>query len=198
MENVAQAGNAVINSHLQHLQNHGQKHLAQQAIEFLKERNFDAPDEVCKWAGSCPDPTKLKLSTDTPDGQVAGSLTTPSELRNWPIQLRLLNANAPVLNNSTLLLAADCVPFSCPDFQQRFLKDRVLIILCPKLDTTIETYVDKLSEIFQNQDITSISVVHMEVPCCSGIGRIVQRALEKAQKDIPLEEHTISIHGNVL
>jgi flavorubredoxin len=73
-----------------------------------------------------------------------------------------------------------------------------LIIFCPKLDKTIEEYVDKLSEIFQKQDIKSISVVHMEVPCCSGIEIIVQRALEKAQKNIIIRDYTISINGEIM
>ena len=121
-----------------------------------------------------------------------------SELGNWPIQLKLLNPNAPYLKNAELLLAADCAPFCYANFHQRFLKDKVLIILCPKLDTTIQEYVDKLSEIFLKQDIKSISVVHMEVPCCSGIGIIVRRALEKAQKDIIIEDYTVSINGEII
>ncbi len=198
MENVAQAGDAVIQSHLQHLQKHGQKHVTQQAIDFLKEHDISVPDNTATETGSCPGPIAQRLGTDAPRDQTVGSATVRSELRNWPIQLQLLNVNTPVLKNSKLLLAADCVPFAFPGFHQQFLRDRVLIIFCPKLDTTIEAYVDKLSEIFQTQDIQSISVVHMEVPCCSGVGHVVRRALEKTQKHIPLEEHTISITGGVL
>jgi hypothetical protein len=109
-----------------------------------------------------------------------------------------LNPNAPYLKNADLLLAADCAPFACASFHQRFLKDKRLIILCPKLDTTIEKYVNKLSEIFQKQDIKSISIVHMEVPCCSGIEIIVRRALEKAQKNIIIKDYTISINGEII
>jgi hypothetical protein len=73
-----------------------------------------------------------------------------------------------------------------------------LIIFCPKLDRTIEEYVDKLSEVFTKQEIKSISIVHMEVPCCSGLGIIVQRALEKAQKNIIIKDYTISINGQII
>ena len=121
-----------------------------------------------------------------------------SELGNWPVQLQLLNSNAPYLKNADLLLAADCAPFAFANFHQRFLQDKRLIILCPKLDTTIEEYVDKLSKIFQKQDIKSISIVHMEVPCCSGIEVIVRRALEKAQKNIIVKDYTISIRGEII
>jgi hypothetical protein len=125
-------------------------------------------------------------------------VTLTSELGSWPIQLQLLNPNAPYLKNADLLVAADCAPFAYANFHQRFLEHKVLIIFCPKLDKTIEEYVDKLSEIFQKQDIKSISVVHMEVPCCSGIEIIVQRALEKAQKNIIIRDYTISINGEIV
>ena len=134
---------------------------------------------------------ELKSSNEDVDESVILS----AELRNWPVQLQLLNPNAPYLKNADLLIAADCVPFAYPNFHQEFLKGKVLIILCPKLDKTIEEYVDKLAEIFKLQDINSISIVHMEVPCCSGIEVIVKRALEQAKKDIEITDYTISING---
>lgn len=121
-----------------------------------------------------------------------------AELRNWPVQLQLLNPEAPYLKSADLLISADCAPFAYANFHQRFLKDKVLIILCPKLDKTIDQYVDKLAEIFQKQNIKSISIVHMEVPCCSGIEVIVKRALEKAQKNILIKDYTISIRGEIV
>jgi len=121
-----------------------------------------------------------------------------AELRNWPVQLQLLNPNAPYLKNADLLVSADCAPFGYANFHQRFLKDKVLIILCPKLDQTIDQYVDKLAEFFKNQDIKSITIVHMQVPCCSGIEVIVRRALEKAEKNIISKEYTISISGEII
>jgi len=102
------------------------------------------------------------------------------------------------LKNADLLIAADCAPFAYANFHQRFLKDKVLIILCPKLDQTLDQYVDKLSEIFANQDIKSISIVHMQVPCCSGIEVLVHRALDKAQKNITIKDYTISISGDII
>ena len=112
--------------------------------------------------------------------------------------MQLLNPNAPYFKNADLLISADCAPFAYANFHQRFLKDKVLIILCPKLDKVIDQYVDKLAEIFTKQDIKSISIVHMEVPCCSGIEVIVRRALEKAQKNIIVKDYTISIGGEII
>ncbi|MEI7826681.1 MAG: 4Fe-4S binding protein [Euryarchaeota archaeon] len=197
MGNIAKAGPNVIKARLQHLQEHGQEDLVNEAIDFLKENSIEIPDyEEKPLACGCPGSMTRDLIRS--DNQPHKQVMLTSELGNWPIQLQLLNPNAPYLKNAELLLAADCAPFAYTNFHQRFLKDKVLIILCPKLDKIIEEYVDKLSEIFQKQDIKSISIVHMEVPCCSGIEIIVQRALEKAQKNIIVKDYTISINGEII
>ncbi len=197
MENIAKAGPNVIKAHLQHLHEHGQEDLLNEAINFLKANSIEIPYyEGEPLDRGCPGSMTLDLHRSGIQTQEPVMLTT--ELGHWPIQLQLLNPNAPYLKNAELLLAADCVPFSYANFHQRFLKDKVLIIFCPKLDKIIEEYVDKLSEIFQKQDIKSISIVHMEVPCCSGIEIIVRRALEKAQKIITVKDYTISIKGEII
>ena len=197
MGNIAKAGPNVIKAHLQHLHEHGQEDLLAEALDFLKQNNIEIPDyKEEPLARGCP-------GSMTQDLRRSGSHThepvmLTSELGNWPIQLQLLNPNAPYLKNADLLLAADCTPFAFANFHQRFLKDKRLIILCPKLDKTIEEYVGKLSEIFQKQDIKSISIVHMEVPCCSGIEIIVRKALEKAQKNMIVKDYTISVNGEII
>jgi ferredoxin len=197
MENVAKAGPNVLKAHLQHLHKHGQEDLVNEAIDFLKENSIEIPDyEEEPLACGCPGSMTMDLRRSGIQTHEPVMLIT--ELGNWPIQLQLIKPNAPYLKNAELLLAADCVSFSYANFHQRLLKDKVLIIFCPKLDVTIEEYVDKLSEIFQKQDIKSISIVHMEVPCCSGIEIIVRRALDKAQKIITIKKYTISINGEII
>ncbi len=197
MENIAKAGPNVIKAHLQHLQEHGQGDLVNEAIDFLKENNIEIPDyEEEPMACGCPGSISQDLRRS--GNQSVAPVTGTSELGNWPIQLQLLNPNAPYLKNADLLIAADCAPFAYANFHQRFIKGKVSIIFCPKLDKTIEEYVDKLSEIFQKQDIKSISIVHMEVPCCSAIEIIVKRALEKAQKNTIITDYTISINGEII
>jgi len=197
MGNIAKAGPNVIKAHLEHLKEHGQQDLVDEAIDFLKESNIEIPDyEALPLVGGCPGSMTRDLRRS--GNQAHEPVTLTSELGNWPIQLQLLNPNAPYLKNAELLLAADCAPFVYVNFHQLFLKYKVLIILCPKLDKTIEEYVDKLSDIFQKQDIKAIFIVHMEVPCCSGIEIIVQRALEKAQKNIIIKDYTISINGEIM
>lgn len=121
----------------------------------------------------------------------------PSELMNWPIQLTLVPPGAPYFRGADLLLVADCVPFACADFHQRFLRGRPVIIGCPKLDQA-EFYVKKLAEIIRVAEPRSLSVVHMEVPCCSGLTRIAQFAIGMAESDTPLTDVTVSIGGEVL
>jgi ferredoxin len=199
MDNIIRGGPSVIMAHLKHLSDHGQKDLLNQAVDFLKERNIDIPDyeKGASFECACPGSMTVDLS-QKPETENEPQIRVSPELRNWPVQLQLLNPNAPYFKNADLLISADCAPFAYANFHQEFLKDKVLIILCPKLDKTIDMYVDKLTEIFQKQDINSISIVHMEVPCCSGIEVIVRRALEKAQKDIPLKDYTISISGEIM
>jgi NAD-dependent dihydropyrimidine dehydrogenase PreA subunit len=196
MENVVKAGPNVVRAHLQHLREDGQMDLLNKAADFLKKNGLQMPYYEEVLAGVCPGSMARDLRGSKSRAQ--GPVMLASELGNWPIQLQLLTANAPYLKKADLLFAADCAPFAYANFHQRFLKDKILIIFCPKLDQTLEEYVDKLSEIFQKQDIKSISVVHMEVPCCSGIETVVQKAMEKAQKSIIIKDYTISITGEMV
>jgi ferredoxin len=196
IKNIVKAGPNVIKAHLQHLQEHGQEEFVNEAIEFLKENDIEVPEyEEKPLACGCPgsaiqDLSQNEVRSDEP-------VILQAQLQNWPIQLQLLNPNTRFFKNADLLIAADCTPFAYPNFHQKFLKGKILIILCPKLDKFIDGYIEKLTKIFQRQDIKSITIVHMEVPCCSGIEVIVKRALEKAQKDIKIENITITMNGKI-
>jgi Pyruvate/2-oxoacid:ferredoxin oxidoreductase delta subunit len=126
-----------------------------------------------------------------------GGSAQPSQLMNWPVQLTLVPSGAPYLRNADILLVADCVPFAYADFHQRFLRGKPVIIGCPKLDQ-VEFYVKKLAEIVRVAEPRSLSVVHMEVPCCSGLTRIAQYALGVAESSTPLTDVTVSIGGEVI
>jgi Pyruvate/2-oxoacid:ferredoxin oxidoreductase delta subunit len=121
----------------------------------------------------------------------------PSELSNWPIQLTLVPPMAPYLQGADILLVADCVPFAYADFHRQFLKDKPVIIGCPKLDQ-MEAYAKKLTEILRLAHPQSLTVLHMEVPCCSGFTRLAQYALRAAESAIPLTDVTIGIRGDIL
>jgi len=221
METIAPQGAAVIKAHLEHLAGHGQTGLYNQAVEYLIENGIPIPDHTPpepvargKSAGppagechpgphgthpfaGCPGSAARSISRNAQPRGPAMPGTEPSELRQWPVQLKLLNAAAPYFDNADLLIAADCVPFAYAGFHAEFLRNRIVIIFCPKLDPDIEEYVTKLAEIFTRHAIRSITVVHMEVPCCSGVRYIVDRALERAGKTIPVDEKTITLQGEV-
>ncbi len=122
----------------------------------------------------------------------------PSALGNWPVQLKLLNPMASYFADADLLISADCVPFAFGNFHHRFLRDKTLIMFCPKLDPNIEEYIEKLAAIFSMHKINSITAVRMEVPCCGGLSRIAQTAIAKSGKDIALKDVVVNIKGDVL
>ncbi len=121
----------------------------------------------------------------------------PSMLANWPVQLTLAPIRAPYFDGARLCIAADCVPFAFADFHRRFLSDRTLVIGCPKLDDANQ-YRQKLAQIFGQNDIQSVDVVYMEVPCCFGLVHLVRLALTDSGKDIPLTLTKIGIRGGIL
>ena len=120
----------------------------------------------------------------------------PSALGNWPVQLRLVPPHAPFLRGADLLLVADCVPFAMADFHQRLLRGRPVVIGCPKLDDG-QAYVEKLAAILTISDVHSVTIVHMEVPCCTGLVRIAEAAVQRSGRNVPLKDITISIRGQV-
>lgn len=120
-----------------------------------------------------------------------------SELRQWPIQIKLVPPFAPYLKDAKLLIAADCVPFTYADFHKDLLMGKVLLVGCPKLDDA-EFYVEKITQILKNNNIESITCAHMEVPCCFGFMSIINQAIALSGKKVPLEEVTIGIKGERL
>lgn len=127
-----------------------------------------------------------------------GATARPSQLAQWPVQLHLLNPHAPYFKGPDLLVAADCVPFAYAGFHDDFLRGKTLVIFCPKLDGSDEAYVEKLAEIIRRNDLKSITVLHMEVPCCFGTARIVQEAVRRSGKNIAIKDQTVSIRGQLL
>jgi hypothetical protein len=117
-----------------------------------------------------------------------------SELRQWPVQLHLVPPTAPWFNDSDILIAADCVAFALGSFHSELLKGKALAIACPKLDDTTP-YVEKLAAIFRENEVKSITVAIMEVPCCRGLDVMVRQALAQSGKEIPLETAVIGING---
>jgi NAD-dependent dihydropyrimidine dehydrogenase PreA subunit/phosphohistidine swiveling domain-containing protein len=203
LENIMKEGPASVEAHLKHLKEHGQTEYVDIAEQYLKEKRQNImqdkkPSEgsACGCPGAAMRDLRQKPRTSEPGSMAAGPLQ--SELQQWPIQLRLLNPHAPFFQDADLLVCADCAPFTYADFHRKFLKGKVLVMFCPKLDEDLDGYVEKLTAIFKDNTIKSITIVRMEVPCCGGTERIVEEALKRSGKNIILRGYTISLQGEII
>ncbi|UDQ98691.1 4Fe-4S dicluster domain-containing protein [Lentisphaerota bacterium WC36G] len=133
----------------------------------------------------------IEVNQDQADLKVASQLT------QWPVQLKLVPTSGVMWENANILIAADCTAFSLGSFHLDLLQGRKLVIACPKLDSDMEHQAEKLAEIIKNNDIKSVSVARMEVPCCRGIVTMVQKALEIAEKELDFTEYIIGIEGDI-
>lgn len=137
-------------------------------------------------------------SAAIPTSVAANSAPTPSELRQWPVQLHLVNPNASYFQGADVLLAADCVAFAMGDFHERLLKNKSLAIACPKLDTNKEVYLDKLTTMISDSKINTLTVPIMEVPCCGGLIQMAKMAVQQSGRNIPVKKLVVGIKGDVL
>ena len=133
---------------------------------------------------------------DGPQPAASSGVATLSQLGQWPVQLKLISPQAPYFANSDLLLVADCVPFAMGDFHEKFLKNRSIAVGCPKLDDS-RFYIDKLTEIIKMNELNSLTVIHMEVPCCSGLTYIAKEAIANSGVKLPFEDVTVDLRGNI-
>lgn len=178
------------------------------AISF-EEREAPAYDEAAVMAakrdktpgqtaahrfGGCPGSMPRKISR--PESQTRVVSGNVSELTNFPVQIKLAPVRAPFFDGAELLVAADCTAFARADVHERFIKGRVVLIGCPKLDSV--DYTEKLSAILSSNDIKSVTILRMEVPCCGGIVRAVEGAVGVSGKDIPVRTVIISTDGEII
>jgi Pyruvate/2-oxoacid:ferredoxin oxidoreductase delta subunit len=124
--------------------------------------------------------------------------SAPSELRQWPVQLHLVNPMASYFQGADIVLAADCVAFAMGDFHNRLLKNKSLAIACPKLDTNKDVYLDKLSTMISDAKINTLTVPIMEVPCCGGLIQMAKMAVQQSGRNIPIKKIVVGIKGDIL
>lgn len=227
MEQMKDKGKNTIVAHLKHLKDHGETGFLQEGVGYLKEHRSELsfnPDEVFSEVhnhgkkaepeparshshshshshsqeGGCPGSRTMVI--DKPEQSRNQHVTSdqPSELRQWPVQMHLVNPSAPYFREADLLLAADCVAFSMGNFHSRHLKGKALAIACPKLDHSTEIYVEKLTAMIDTARINTITVMMMEVPCCGGLLQMVKAAISKASRKVPVKMMITGISGQVL
>jgi NAD-dependent dihydropyrimidine dehydrogenase PreA subunit len=184
------------------------------SIEQREADTFDADAVASHLAGSkekphgCPGSAVRRQSclplVDEPSQSASaqgeasdGTSANSSQLSHWPVQLALVPPDAPFLRGADLLLVADCVPFAMADFHSRFLRGRPVVVGCPKLDD-VRSYIDKLTAIFELSSIDSLTIVHMEVPCCNGLCHIAKAAIEASNSPVRVTDLTVSTDGRVI
>ncbi len=180
--------------------------LVERQAEAFQEQAPTTSQDACGghgFAGGCPGSRAMTFGSgdkEAMDHTISSDdieIKIKSQLGQWPVQLHLIPVNAPYFKNADLLITADCVPIAYPNYHLDLLKGRAVAIACPKLDG-IGEYTEKLSEIIKYNNLKSITVAYMEVPCCQGIVRAVETALSNSQKSLKLNKVKISIKGERL
>lgn len=143
----------------------------------------------------CPG-SKIRMMEHPEESATVSNAVPTSQLRNWPVQIKLAPINAPYFDGAKLLIAADCTAYAYANFHQEFIRGKVALVGCPKLDSI--DYSEKLTAILKNNDIQSVTIVRMEVPCCGGLEMAAKKALQASGKFIPWQVVTISIDGKIL
>jgi len=202
MKNIVKQGKNTIIAHLQHLKEHGETGYLKEALEYLQEHDIkvefktETNTETFQPQG-CPGSQSISFKQNNAT-QRTSVQSQPSELRHWPVQMHLISPDASYFKQSDVLLAADCVGYSIGDFHQRFLSGKCLAIACPKLDSNKDVYLQKLIKLIDEAKINSITVVTMQVPCCTGLLLMVKKAVEEATRNIPIKHIMVSIKGEIL
>jgi MinD superfamily P-loop ATPase containing an inserted ferredoxin domain len=205
MERLIPKGEKTIKAHLRHLKEHNEMGFFNQGIKYLNEHNININmDDIIEnnekktvqaRPFACPGSREMSFAPVNPSAP-AGPV--PSQLRQWPVQLHLLNPHAGYFHNADVVIAADCTAFSYGNFHERFIKNRVLAIACPKLDQGKEVYIDKIATMIDESNINTLTVVIMEVPCCGGLLQLVKAAAEQATRKVPIKKIVISIQGEIV
>ncbi len=211
-------GENLVIAHLKHLKDHGETGFLQEAVRYLKAHENELEVDVnhiirevhnsqahaqaesgCA-SGGCPG--SAPVSFERPSFMMAPEANTTvsgqSELQQWPVQMHLINPAAGYFQGADLLVAADCAAFAHGSFHQTFIKGKKLVIACPKLDQGKEIYVEKLVRLIEESKVNTITVVVMEVPCCGGLSQLVEIAIERASRKVPVKEIVVGIRGDVL
>lgn len=172
---------------------------AEQYNKEVAPKRVAAKEGLSQKPSGCPGSMARELNRNNPiesNSDPANNAPLLSQLRQWPVQIKLAPVNAPYFENANLLIAADCSAYAYADFHNKFIKNKVVLIGCPKLDEG--DYTEKLTEIIRLNNIKSLTIVRMEVPCCFGIEKAATEALKASGKFIPWQIVTISTDGRIL
>jgi len=226
MEIMVKKGKNTVIAHLNHLKDHNENEYLREGVRYLLDQeekldfsmeevvdsiygndskpscgSFSQGDE-----GGCPGSKNVAINRSKANNNANGfaavkasEMSSPSsELRQWPVQLHLVNPQASSFRKTNLLIAADCTAFTIGDFHQKYLKGKSLVIACPKLDSNTDVYIQKITQLVDIAEIDTITVMIMQVPCCGGLLHMVRTALSAAKRKVPVKMLLISLEGSVI
>ncbi|MFX0026199.1 MAG: ATP-binding protein [Candidatus Hermodarchaeota archaeon] len=174
-----------------------EKHL--EAMKYNEQIQTDQVKKiVAEHAHQCGCPSAQTMIFNEPETTTEVSGKISSALRQWPVQMHLINPRAPYYQGADVLLSADCVGFSYGDFHRDFLKQKSIAIACPKLDQGKEIYIEKIKSLIDDAKINTLTVAIMEVPCCSGLLALAQEGAKRASRKVPIKYVVVGIQGNIL
>lgn len=196
IDNLLPMGVNTLKAHLKHLHEHGQTTYLKQALAYLQYLKVSIPEfqEGPRSAG-CPGAAPRELSP--PAAAPVATAEASSQLGQWPVQLHLISPTNPTFIQADLLLTADCCAYALPDFNQKYLPGKKLAIACPKLDQGSEIYLDKLVALIDHAEINTLTVMIMEVPCCSGLLRLAQLATQRAERKVAIKAMIVGVDGTM-
>ena len=226
MKDMIPKGKNTIIAHLKHLKDYNEFGFLKEGITYLKENadklDFDVqeiisavnntsnskeentmkPEKSSGCGGGCPGSQTMSFGKPVAPVNNQNTNIDPnqlkSELTQWPVQMHLVNPNAPYYRNNDVVIAADCVAFSLGNFHQKYLKGKGLAIACPKLDSNQDSYLDKLVQMIDIAEVNTINVMIMEVPCCGGLLQVVKKAASIAKRKVPVKCTVVGIQGNIV
>lgn len=208
MERIAPKGEATILAHLKHLKDHSETEFLQQGVKYLRENGIDvdlssiqrterSKNQEPKMQCGCPGSMERSFAVPSLAGMEIAVSPQLSQLTQWPVQLHLLNPQAGFFREADIIIAADCTAYAYADFHTRFIKGKTLAIACPKLDSNKESYIAKITEMIDSANINTLTVIIMEVPCCTGLIQLAKMATQQAIRKVPIKKIVIGIQGEI-
>lgn len=213
MEIMITEGENTVIAHMIHLKEHNEIEFLKQAVQFLRKNaenlnlNTDAiinkvhhhgKHENLHAGGGCPGSQSRSFEPKSIAVDKNSMISARSELKQWPVQMHLVNPLANYFQYADVVLAADCVAFALGNFHQKYLKDKSLAIACPKLDQGQDIYIEKIRSLIDEAQINTLHVMIMQVPCCGGLLQMARTAADRANRKVPIKLTIVGIEGDIL
>ena len=219
---MVEKGENTVVAHLEHLLDHNETGFYNEALEYLTDNEANlsfslkkvtakveklepespAPQQqfhlMPEQGSGCPGSKAMSFKPATAPTNSTPSIDIPSELGQWPVQMHLINPQAAYFQGADVVLAADCVAYAMGNFHQKYLKGKSLAIACPKLDSGMDSYIEKIRSMIDDAKINTLHLMIMQVPCCGGLSRMVEIAQQQTKRKVPVKQTMVGIKGEIL